>query len=145
MTPADLERFPMLAELSDDDRVALLELLERRVFRKGRSIYRETAEADGLVLVASGEVHLSSRRGKDLGSVGEGSMLGGASLLGLGPREATVKAVVDTEVLMLPRESYRRLVEDHPRTACRLTESIASDLATLLREVLGQFPVEGSS
>ena len=145
MSPADLKRFPMLSELSDDDRAALLELLELRVFREGRSIYRETAEADGLVLVSSGEVRLSSRRGTDLGTLGEGSVLGSASLLSLGPREATVKAEVDTEVLMLPRASYRRLVEDHPRTACRLTEAVAADLAVLLREVLGRVSFESPS
>ena len=142
MNPADLKRFPMLAELSDDDRAALLELLELQVFRKGRSIYRETAEADGLVLVSSGEVRLSSRRGAALGTLGEGSVLGGVSLLSLGPREATVKAAVDTEVLLLPRAAYRRLVDDHPRTACRLTEALAADLAGLLREVLGRLSFE---
>jgi CRP-like cAMP-binding protein len=136
MTPNDLKRFGILAELSNDDREALIELLDRKVFRKGRSIYRETAEADGLVLVASGEVRLSSRRCADLGTLGEGSVLGGASLLSLGQREATVKAEADCEVLLLARSSYRRLVEDYPRTACRLTEAIASDLAALLRESL---------
>jgi len=145
MTPADLKRFPMLAELSDEDRTALLDLLEPRVFRKGRSIYRETAEADGLVLVSSGAVQLSSSRSADLATLGEGCVFGSASLLSLGAREATAKAAVDTEVMMLPRASYRRLVEDHPRTACRLTEAIAADLAGLLREVLERLSFESSN
>ncbi len=136
MTPGDLKRFPMLAELSDEDREALFELLDLHTFRSGRSIYRETAEADSLVLIASGAVRLSSRRGENLGTLGQGSILGGASLVTMGQREATVKAEVDCEVLMLPRASYRRLVEDYPRTACRLTEAIAADLAALLRESL---------
>lgn len=136
MNAVDLKRFPILADLSDDDLEAVFELLDLQRFRKGRSIYRETAEADGLVLVASGEVRLSSERYGDLGTLGEGSVLGGASLLSPGQREATVKADVDCQVLMLPRASYRRLVEDFPRTACRLTEAIAADLAALLREGL---------
>ena len=134
MTPADLKRFPLLAELSDEDREALFELLELRTVRKGRSLYRETAEADGLVLLASGRVRLSSKRCADLGPVEEGAILGGASLLVMGQREATVKAEADCEVMLLPRASYRRLVEDYPRTACRLTEALASELASLLRE-----------
>jgi CRP-like cAMP-binding protein len=136
VTPSDLKRFPMLAELSDEDREALFELLDLQAFRKGRSVYRETAEADGLVLLASGTVRLSSKRCADLGTLGEGSILGSASLLTMGQREATVKAELDCEVLLLARASYRRLVEDHPRTACRLTEAIAADLAALLREGL---------
>ncbi len=136
MTASDLKRFPMLAEFSAEDREALFELLDPQVFRKGRSVYRETAEADGLVFVVSGTVCLSSRRSADLGTLGEGSILGSASLLTMGQREATVKAECDCEVLLLLRSSYRRLVEDHPRTACRLNEAIAADLAALLRESL---------
>ena len=136
MTSTDLKRFPQFAELSESDREALFDLLEPQTFRKGRSVYRETAEADGLVLIASGEVRLSSRRRADLGTLGEGTILGGASLLTMGQREATAKAECDCEVLLLPRAAYRRLVDDYPRTACRLTEAIAADLAALLRDAL---------
>jgi CRP-like cAMP-binding protein len=136
VTAGDLKRFPLLAELSDEDRDALFELLEVQSIRKGRSIFRETAEADGLVFIASGEVRLSSTRHEDLGVLGEGQVLGGAALLSMGQREATAKAEEDCEILLLPRTAYRRLVDDHPRTACRLTEAVAADLASLLRESL---------
>ncbi len=136
MTPSDLKRFPLLAELSDDDREVLFDLLEPQSFRPGRSVFRETAEADSLVFIVSGTVRLSSQRRADLGTVGEGSVLGGAALLAMGQREATAKAEETCEVLVLERTAYRRLVEDYPRTACRLTEAIAQDLASLLREAL---------
>ena len=136
MTAADLKRFPLLVELSDDDREALFDLLEPQSFRPGRSVFRETAEADSLVFIVAGTVRLSSQRRADLGTLGEGTVLGGAALLAMGQREATAKAEDACEVLVLHRTAYRRLVEDYPRTACRLTEAIAQDLAALLREVL---------
>jgi CRP-like cAMP-binding protein len=136
VTSADLKRFSLLAEFSDEDREALFELLEPQAVRKGRSVYRETAEADGLVFILSGVVRLSGRYGDDLGLLGEGTILGGASLLTMGQREATAKAESDCQVLLLPRTAYRRLVDDYPRTACRLTEAVAADLAALLREAL---------
>ena len=136
MTPADLKRFPLLVELSDDDRDALFDLLEPQSIRAGRSIFRETAEADSLVFIVSGSVRLSSQSRPDLGALGEGNVLGGAALLSMGQREATAKAEEACEVLVLERTAYRRLVEDYPRTACRLTEAIAQDLASLLREAL---------
>ena len=142
MNAAELKRFGLLAELQDEDREALVELLETEKIRSGRSIYRETAEADGLVLVASGTVVLSSRRADDLGSVGPGTILGCASLLTMGCREATAKAETDCEIMLLPRTSYRRLVEDFPRTACRLTEAIASELSALLRESLDELAAD---
>jgi CRP-like cAMP-binding protein len=134
VTSADLKRFALLAELSDEDRETLFDLLEEKSVRQGRSVYRETAEAEGLVFVVSGEIRLSNQRCGDLGTVGEGTILGGASLLALGRREATAKAEVDCELLMLARTAYHRLVDDSPRTACRLTEALARELAALLRE-----------
>jgi CRP-like cAMP-binding protein len=134
----ELKRFPLLAEFSDEDREALFELLEPRSIRKGRSIYRETGEAEGLVMIVEGEVQLSTqRRGAELGIVGAGRVLGAASLLTMGSREATAKAKTECEIMLLARSAYRRLLDDHPRTACRLTEAIARDLAALLREGLG--------
>ena len=139
MNAEELKRFGLLAELQDEDRKALLELLEFETIRKGRSVYRETAEADGLILLASGTVRLSSKRCKDLGTLGAGAVLGAASLLAMGQREATVKAETQCEVWLLARTAYRRLVDDYPRTACRLTEAIAAEIAGLLREGLDGF------
>lgn len=136
MTASDLKRFPLLAELTDEDREAIFDLVDVQTIRRGRSLYRETAEADALVFVVSGHVRLSSRACADLGSLGEGSILGGASLLGMGQRAATAKAEVECQVMLLPRSAYRRLVEDYPRAACRLTEAIAAELAGLLRETI---------
>ena len=138
MNAEELKRFRLLAELLDEDRDALLELLEPETIRKGRSVYRETAEADGLVLIASGTVRLVSKRHKDLGTLSAGAVLGATSLLAMGQREATVKAETQCEVWVLARTAYRRLVDDYPRTACRLTEAIAAELAGLLREGLDE-------
>jgi CRP-like cAMP-binding protein len=136
VTAAELKRFGLLAELLDEDRDALVELLEKQTVRKGRSIYRQTAEADGLVLIASGTVRLISKRSEELGLLSSGAVLGAASLLTLGQREATAKAETNCEVWLLARTAYRRLVDDYPRTACRLTEAIAAEIAGLLREGL---------
>lgn len=144
MNASDLKRFPLLAELSDDDRDALFGLLDVQTLRRGRSVYRETGEADGLVMILRGRVQLSSRHASDddLGTLGEGAILGTASLLAMGQREATAKAMGDCEVALLSRNAYRRLVDDYPRTACRVTEAIARDLSALLREALE--PIAGA-
>lgn len=136
MNAEDLKRFSLLAELLDEDREALLELLEPEKIRQGRSVYRETAEADAMLLIVSGTVQLVSKRSENLGTLGAGAVLGSASLLAMGQREATVKAQSECEVWVLPRTAYRRLVDDYPRTACRLTEAIAAEIAGLLREGL---------
>ena len=136
MNAADLKNFALLEEFSDEDREALFELLEPKTLNKGRSVFREGTEADGLLLVVSGDVIVTSKRCPDTACVGPGTALGGLSLFVMGPREATVKTAGRCEILQLPRTSYRRLVEDAPGAACRLTEAIAKQLTTCTRDIL---------
>lgn len=135
MTP-DLKQFPLLVELSEEDRVALGDLLEPKSVVAGRSIFREGTEADGLVLIASGAVTVSAGRLTEPESFRAGEVLGPLSLVSVGPREATAVAETGVELLVLPRTSFRRLADDYPRTACRLIEAILRDFASAVRPSL---------
>ncbi len=136
MNGASLKDFPLLAEFTDEDREVLVEFLEERSVALGRRLFSEDSEAEGLLLLASGEVRVESRRTGAAESMGAGSALGALSLVSLGPHEATAFAVTPCQVLLLPRTSWRRFVEDYPRTACRLAEAVLSEFAGLLRQGL---------
>ena len=56
MSEPDLKVFPLLAELSDEDREVLIELLEPVSVRSGRRLFRAGSESEGLALIVSGEV-----------------------------------------------------------------------------------------
>ena len=129
MTDFDPKQYPLLVEFTEQDCDALEELLEARTVWEGRAVFREGEDADGLVLIVDGTVRLESRRGGEVGSFGPGSAFGGVSLLVLGKRECTLMAETECTVLSLGRTSYRRLVDDAPRTACRLAESVVNDFA----------------
>ena len=62
---------------------------------------------------------------------------------GFGPLQLVLASVVaesDCQVLILERAAYRRLADDHPRTASRLLEAALADTAGLLRESLDSLP-----
>lgn len=136
MTETDLKKFALLADFSVADCEILAELIEPKRMARGRRIFGEGSEADSLVLVTAGSVRVESRRSGASGVLGEGTALGALSLVVLGVREATATAETDCELLMMPRASFRRLVEDHPRTACRFLEALVADVAGLVRQGL---------
>lgn len=133
MSATELKNFPLLAEFNDEDREALFELLEDRSVAKGRRIFSEGSEADGLVLIVSGKAKLESKRGIEPEELAAGSVLGAVSLVSMGPREVTAFAEEPCQLLLFPRTSWRRLVDDHPRTACRLAEAMLLELGGLIR------------
>jgi CRP-like cAMP-binding protein len=132
----DLKRFSLFSDLTDSDREAVAELLEPIELVPGRQCFREGQEAEGLLLIDHGELRIESQRGGELGNSGEGTALGGLSLLVVGPREVTAIAIAPTRVLQLSRTAFLRLSEDHPRTGLRLAQAITAEFAGAVREGL---------
>ena len=58
MNPDDLDpkQFPLLAGLREADLEVLFDTLEPRKLGRGRKVFREGSEADGLVLLSSGRI-----------------------------------------------------------------------------------------
>lgn len=136
MNEIDLKRFSLFSDLADCDRDAVAELLEPTELLAGQQFFREGQEAEGLLLIDRGELRLESERGGELGTSGEGTALGGLSLLVVGPREVTAVAVTPSRVLQLSRAAFLRLAEDYPRTGLRLVQAIMVEFAGAVREGL---------
>ena len=135
----------LLAELNEEDRELLLDLMEEKKVSQGVPIFREGSEAEGMVLIVSGEARLESKRGGEPFLLGAGCTLGGLSLLLVGKREATAIAEAPCNILILPRNAFHRFVEDAPRAACRLIESITVDFATGVRDGLDALALGGAA
>jgi CRP-like cAMP-binding protein len=138
-----LEKVALLGEFDADDRDALAGLLAERSLGAGERLFEEGEEARGLVLVAEGALKLESRRLDGSRRVGSGHWLGAAALVTVGGREVTATATEPTRLLELDRLAFRRLVEDAPRTACRLLEAVLMDLADGLRPTLERMALRG--
>lgn len=135
----DLKAFALLAELTEDEREIVTELLERSELDPGEQLFCEGQEAEGLVLIESGTLDLTTARVGALGQVGAGDCLGAVALVAVGPREVTAVASEAACIWMLSRESFRRLCEDSPRAACRILEAALADFAGAAREGLDRF------
>ena len=134
MSPEFLKQFPLFAEFSDEDREALADQLEERSLRSGKSAFREGSEGEGLVLLTDGRLKLQSKRtGGVVGVLDAPAHLGAASLFAFGNREVTALADGMATIHVLLRADVLRLADDAPRTAFRLAEAVAGELAGLVR------------
>lgn len=62
-----------------------------------------------------------------------------ASMLGGGYHGSTVRAVEDTEVLLIKRADLDRLVEEHPAIGARILKELSRVLALRLRKLAERF------
>lgn len=140
--PEDLLR--VVPFFRDLDRVSLARLagaLERIEVRAGRIIFREGDEADGVYLLASGEVISTVRSGQDVdvamtpapGHFGELGLL-------LTRRAATVTARTDSVLWRLPREHFEHLVRARPEIALGIATTMAATMDRRQRALVGAPP-----
>jgi CRP-like cAMP-binding protein len=66
--------------------------------------------------------------GTEVGTFGPGDSFGEMSLLGSGPRVATVETTTPAEVLVLDRREFASLLEDSPKIAVKLLKVMAERL-----------------
>lgn len=108
---------PVLVSVPPQERAMLVERFETRIFEKGDKLVHAGEEAQGLHLVASGQVAVVVREGGEttvLATLGPGDTVGEVALVLRRTANADVTAVHPTVTLFLPREEFVSLVSDHP-------------------------------
>jgi CRP-like cAMP-binding protein len=133
---ASLKPFALFADLGDDERDEIAELLEERDLSIGETLFEEGDDADALVLVLSGRVELASRRKRETLSIGPGDSFGALALFSLGRRHVTATGAEPSDLRLLRREEFLRFAEDHPRPAFRVAAAVAAEVALHTRAVV---------
>lgn len=108
----------VLLAVPANERPALVERFETKVFEKGDKLIEEGKTTSGLHLIASGEVVVLGREeGEEpfvLATLGVGETVGEVALVLRRNANADVVAVHPTVTLYLPREEFIDLVRSHP-------------------------------
>jgi CRP-like cAMP-binding protein len=114
----------------------------------GEELYRQGQRADALYAVEHGRLVVAARlpggRELELGTLGEGDVLGELALLDGGVRSATVRALEPSRVLRLARAEFHALVSRRDAGARllrrRLTELACTRLRERQRTLAGSLP-----
>ncbi len=133
-----LDRFPLLAGLSERELRILSERLEWLRVESGTELFREGDPADGLLLVLEGRVQLWSEERKTSGEIGAGGAIGALSIVVEGAREATAETRSRCTLLRLSREGFQGLRATAPGACCTLLEGLVRESAVFARDALAQ-------
>jgi cAMP-dependent protein kinase regulator len=119
----------ILAAVAPSDREALMERFETRTFDAGARLVSRGEETQGLFLIASGTVAVTSVDDDGdrihIADLGPGDVVGEISLVLRRPATADVTAVHSTIALELSREQFQEAIKEHPSLLSELY-----DLAT---------------
>lgn len=138
--PGGLDAFlatvPFFAALDEAARFQLARQFEPVHVAAGEVIIAQGEMGDGLFLVVSGRLRVSvTVRGTEriLHDLGRGSAVGEISLLSDHPRSATVRAVRDSELLLLRAPAFRSLAERSPAVLAAMARLLIGRLLAVDR------------
>jgi len=116
---------PILSAVHAEERPALVDQFETRVYEKGDKLIGQGSDAAGLHLIASGEVAVVRGEGGEafvLSKLGPGDIVGEVALVLRRPASADVVAVHPTVTLFLASERFTALIHEHPTILAELYE-----------------------
>jgi len=130
-----LKAIPLFKDLKDDDLDRIAALLRRVSYAKGQTIFRQGDMGDAMYLVESGQVMVwDEEAGEALAYLGPGSFVGELALLLAEPRSASLKVVLDTNLYVLEKESFDRLLQERPAIAIHMTRELGQRLVSTSKQ-----------
>jgi len=135
---------PHFDTLENDELAVMAEHVQFIMVDKGETLIKEGSVGDSLFYVVAGLIEIKKEaldgRQAVLAKFGKGSTLGEMAIVEKSvTRSATATALDVSELLVLTRESFDELSENHPRIALKIAKNIAGMLSQRLRHTSGRF------
>lgn len=123
-----LASVPLLAGCTKAQLKEVASIVTDLMLPAGTVLMSEGATGHDFVIILNGTA-LVKRGGRKLNTLGAGDMVGELSLLTHRPRNATVVAQTDLEVLVIAEREFAQLLDDVPGLARKLLVAVAERLA----------------
>lgn len=126
-----LRNVPVFAALSDAMREEIGALARNVSLASREWLFREGDDADAVYVVRVGHLEVVSEAGGEpqtINTLTRGAVLGELALLSNSVRSASVRALRDTELLRIDRDSFDSLLRREPELALSLTRVLSAQL-----------------
>jgi CRP/FNR family transcriptional regulator, cyclic AMP receptor protein len=129
-----IRRVPLFSMLSDAQAQTIAESVTKQRFKRGETIVESGKKANALYIILNGRAHVvaTDTRGREaiLANLKQGDYVGEMSLIDNQPHSATVRAEVQTDVLVLGRAQFARILPEN----AAMTYAIMKVLVQRLRQ-----------
>lgn len=128
-----------LFDVLDVEQLQLLAFnAELRQFRAGDILFEEGASASSAFVIIDGEVSLTqsdASAGTGPRYFGPGTIIGEMAMIANSNRPATARAETHGELFVIPRQLFRRILDEFPETAVRLQKKITARLRLVVGDL----------
>lgn len=129
MSKEFLRRLPLFAEMPEHDLDQLYEVAVPTSIKAGEALVEEGSPPDSMYVIVDGEFEVSHRAGKKdvvLSIRKSGEVVGEMAILEQVPRNATLRALRDSQVLMISQEALYRMLACSPGAVKAMLHTFAT-------------------
>lgn len=132
----------LFAQLNSDQLDKLLKYMRDHRIEEDTVVFKEGSHGNYVCFVLEGRLEvvkkLDSGEQTVIATLGAGESVGEMSIVDGLTRSATVRALEDTQLMILKRDDFNRLFNEEPEIAARILRSIARMLSLNLRRTSGE-------
>ncbi|MBC8071030.1 MAG: cyclic nucleotide-binding domain-containing protein, partial [Deltaproteobacteria bacterium] len=125
-----LKSTPLFSKVAAEDLATLARHAEQRTYPAGERMVTEGEQGDEFYLIIRGQATLTREGDEVITKLGPGDAFGELAVLDAGPRNATVTAVAETEVLAITSEEFYEILYEQAEIA----EGVIRMLVKRIRE-----------
>jgi len=134
-----IRRIPLFAALTPTQATFVADAVEKRRYRKGDVIVEQGKKSDFLAILLTGRARVvtADEKGREviLATLQAGDHLGEMSLIDNQPHSATVRADVQTDVLLLGRPEFVRCLPENNALAFAIMKGLVKRLRAADRKI----------
>ena len=124
-----LQKVDLLEALPPEVQAQLAATVRSQPYEAGKVVIRQGEEGDTFFIIARGKLDVTvgdlSGGSRSVSTLGPGDYFGEMSLLTGAPRTATVRALEDSELLVVNRAAFREILVANPQVAERLSHTLS--------------------
>lgn len=105
---------PAFAPLDDTSLLRIVGASANLFWPAGALVFEEGTPGEALYVVLSGEIGVFDGPGGEIARIAPGDFFGEFSLLMASSHTRTARALADSELLVLPKDSFQELLDAHP-------------------------------
>lgn len=133
-----LSRVPLFKGLNDEQLRLLAFGADRRQFTRGQTLFTPGTRVSAAFVIASGTIGLATptlQGNRRLEDAGAGSLLCELALISEYECGLTAVAIEESEVLLVTRSLFSRMLEEYPQLAVILDQRIRENLNRMIAEL----------
>jgi CRP/FNR family transcriptional regulator, cyclic AMP receptor protein len=134
-----IRRVPLFALLTSNQAEAVADAVVKRRFKRGETVVEQGEKSNTLFIILTGRVRVvtSDKRGREviLATLNPGDYIGEMSLIDNEPHSATVRAEVQTDMLILGRAEFARCLPENSSLSYAIMRGLVTRLRSADRQI----------